>query len=119
MKRLLPAALVLALPGLALAAPPAALPATPTTPASPVVSAFVNARLREPVVNGDTNAARAAMLADAEKLCAGVQTSLGLACAVNNIQFNTGPMGGPYAMPSAPGPFLYGNVNLQLRPPRP
>ena len=119
MKRLLPAALVLALPGLALAAPPAALPATPATPASPVVSAFVNVRLREPVVSGDTNTARAAMLADAEKLCVGLQTSLHLACVVSNIQFNIGPMRGPYAMPSAPGPFLYGNVNLQLRPPRP
>ncbi len=122
MKRLLPAALFLVLPGLALpghalAAPPAALPAAPATPTSPVVAAFVNARLREPIVNGDTNAARAAMLADAEKICAALQASLNLACAVNNIQFNAGPMmRGPYGMQQPAGQFLIGNANLQLRP---
>lgn len=121
MKRLLPAVLFLvpglALPGHALAAPPAALPAAPAAPTSPVVAAFVNARLRERIVNGDTNAARAAMLADAEKICAALQTSLNLACAVNNIQFNVGPvMRGRYGMQQPAGQFLMGNANLQLRP---
>ena len=82
-----------------------------TGAASPLVSAQLNAQLREPIVNGDTNAARSAMLTEAEKLCDNLHQALSITCVVSNIQFNNGPI---YGMQQPPGNFLFGNANFQL-----
>jgi hypothetical protein len=122
MKHLFPAALFL----LATALPAVAQPTAPApgqageSPASPsaVISAQLNAQLREPIVNGDAHAARAALLTQAEKICETLQQALHLACSVNSIQFNAHPIGMVYGAPQGPGDYAFGSVNFLLGPHR-
>jgi hypothetical protein len=81
-------------------------------------SVQLNAQLREHVVNGGANAARAAVPGEAETICASLQQALQLACSVSAIQFYAGPMGTTYRIPRAAGDFVFGNANFRLGPGR-
>jgi hypothetical protein len=110
MKRLLLIILCLAVPGLAGAAP------NDTTSAA-VISAQFNARLRASVTDlGSADAARSALLIQAEKICATLGAAMHMSCAVNNIQFDNMPMGMPFGMQQPAGNFIFANVNFSLAP---
>lgn len=116
MKYLLPVAFILALPSLPTAAQTSSQVDTGTSRPPPVMAAQVNAELREPVAHGDANAARATMLANAEKICDALSQAFNLTCRINNIQFQNEPRGVPYGRPQPPGHFVFGNVNFQMAP---
>jgi hypothetical protein len=122
MKHLFPAALVLLATALPAVAQTPSKPAGPagasSTPPPPVISAQLNAQLREPVVNGDAQAARAALLTQAESICGTLQQALHLACSVNSIQFTPHPIGMTYGPPQGPGEYAFGSVNFLLGPHR-
>ena len=90
--------------------------AAPAVAQSSLNSATINFQYREPIPqNGDTSAARSAILAAAEKDCAIAEKAFGLKCEINNIQFNG--FGGAYNFGNpVQGNFISGNVNAILAP---
>ncbi len=85
---------------------------------SSLASAQVNLQFHEPLpANGDTNAARAAVLADAEKACDALTKALNLPCSINNIQFNNGGPFGFMPMGAASANMMNANVNIMLMQP--
>jgi hypothetical protein len=95
--------------------------AGPALAQNSLTGAQLNFQYRQAIPQGgDTSAARAAILAEAEKDCAAAQKTFGLPCLINTIQFNTPGMGGyPFQFQTqAPGNFIGANVNMTMQAPR-